>query len=239
MDAHRTKKSKGERVARRAIVYLVLGAVISLALAELRAMWAREPWNMPGRAIEVIAPEEAQLPAFMSEWPRPLRAQRVEFLGLTSVDMLSARGGEAEVPLAYDSGDLRARVVRTSYGWPMRCVESCWVGLQGESRAAKRAEFDRHRRELGWRLLPQFPRWIPFVDQNGKRLIPTFIVAAGLAVDAGFWGGVLCLVPWAWRRMRTEVRVRKGQCAACGYTVGVLVVCPECGRASSNSNVKT
>ncbi len=70
-----------------------------------------------------------------------------------------------------------------------------------------------------WRKLPVIPRPL------------------GFALNTLLYGGVVLLVVLAlgrlWRWIVGLRCSRRGRCAACGYEIGDLVVCPECGAAVS------
>lgn len=62
--------------------------------------------------------------------------------------------------------------------------------------------------------------------------LPTTAIWRGLIVNAVLYAGVIWLLFFGvscWRRHR---RTRRGRCAACGYDVGPLERCPECGQAA-------
>jgi hypothetical protein len=62
-------------------------------------------------------------------------------------------------------------------------------------------------------------------------LLPTTVFALPFLIDSLLYGAcvfVVVMVPVAARR---AMRKRRGGCPSCGYTVGDLPICPECGRA--------
>ncbi len=210
---------------------MLAGLVISILFAQLRALSASDLVMLPGALARPIDPGSAHLPPFMSTWPPPFEAMRYDAFAATSIEMRTIHGEPEEMTLPYNKGPLRASIVHATYGWPMRCLGHYWVGLQGESKAEKQAEFARQRAEVGWRLAPLFPSWLPFADRSGYRLIPTFVEPLGLVIDTAFWAAVVgagaTVVPF----VRREHRRRRGHCGRCGYDVRGLGTCPECGSA--------
>lgn len=108
-------------------------------------------------------------------------------------------------------------------GWPWRCL---------------RAE-TKYLASIGW-TTPQYvlplPTWpnarrgavisdLPLQPMWGGLAINTLVFAIGLWLVFGAPGAIRR----SWRR-------RKGQCAACGYPIGVNRVCTECG-ADLNSSI--
>lgn len=65
-------------------------------------------------------------------------------------------------------------------------------------------------------------------------LMPLGLVANPLLIGVPLWL-VLVVVPMAWVLADRVRRTRRGDCAWCGYAVGELAVCPECGRQPSGA----
>jgi hypothetical protein len=121
-------------------------------------------------------------------------------------------------------------------GWP---AKSFYVTLTG-SRRGGRWEFETHKCLMAdegafsnWanRITPQ--ESVPLI-----RTIPTLPLLPGFAINTIFYAGIvwgLFAVSGAIRRRIGRVRRKRGQCAACGYSlrgrgsVGGGDKCPECG----------
>ncbi len=77
------------------------------------------------------------------------------------------------------------------------------------------------------------------LDASGAnwRELPVVPLPLGFVVNTVLYGGValilLLAIRWAWRRVVGVRRARRGTCASCGYQVGDLVACPECGAGVS------
>lgn len=114
-------------------------------------------------------------------------------------------------------------------GWPLRALEGRWMGdlnapgWRGEPKLPDR----------GVLKLPvpgDAPRWVPRV----LLLIPVWpgFLINSLLYAAVLWGGTVG-ARRGWVAARSRGRRRRGRCVGCGYAVGGLGVCPECGAASS------
>ncbi len=68
----------------------------------------------------------------------------------------------------------------------------------------------------------------PFVPHT----LPIMPAWPGLLIGGAFWGAVLFVLVHGLRGMRRARRRRRGACAACGYTLDGLAICPECGLAA-------
>jgi hypothetical protein len=111
-------------------------------------------------------------------------------------------------------------------GWPMRAFESPDPGFQG---ATTQAEFARAQTAAMSR--PHSTKLPKFLHARPYRAFPTAIRPLGLAVDAVAFGGATALLWFGLATVRSARRRRAGRCLTCGYPVGGLSRCPECGRA--------
>lgn len=60
-------------------------------------------------------------------------------------------------------------------------------------------------------------------------MIPNRPIAVGLLADVVFWAVAWLAVSRMTRAAQRMVRINRGGCTQCGYDVGSLKVCPECG----------
>jgi len=70
-----------------------------------------------------------------------------------------------------------------------------------------------------------------FVLESTQKILPTSAIWPGFAINTMFYAGVLWMVfafPFMVRRRR---RIKRGLCPACAYPVGQSPVCTECGKA--------
>lgn len=66
-------------------------------------------------------------------------------------------------------------------------------------------------------------------DEGVTRPIPLRPIPLGFALNTLLYAAAMYSVWWGFTRHRQLRRLRRGACARCGYEVGVLAVCPECG----------
>lgn len=62
------------------------------------------------------------------------------------------------------------------------------------------------------------------------RALPLRPIPGGFAVNTVFYGATLWLMICGLFALRRFIRVRRGLCAACGYPMGESAVCSECGK---------
>jgi hypothetical protein len=120
-------------------------------------------------------------------------------------------------------GDTSPRVVDVyRAGWPFRMLQSVFVTQPARDGVVP----DSGTIPVPARLLPGTPRWVTWV--------PTMPLWAGIAGNALVHGALLMgLVRGLWF-VRRRLRIRRGQCAWCAYSLAGAVVgrgeCPECGN---------
>jgi len=74
---------------------------------------------------------------------------------------------------------------------------------------------------------------LEYTGQPWKRRLPLRPIWTPFLASVAGWGAVLTLPYWSWtgvRTLRDRRRARTGCCANCGYELGDLDTCPECGH---------
>ncbi|MFO0828724.1 MAG: hypothetical protein U0572_11335 [Phycisphaerales bacterium] len=70
----------------------------------------------------------------------------------------------------------------------------------------------------------------PRLNRPRELLIPFGVLGAGFAADTAIFGCSIAILVALPGQLRARRRRRHDRCAACGYQVGPLARCPECGR---------
>ncbi len=110
----------------------------------------------------------------------------------------------------------------TAHGWP-RYSMSAWRAWDKNPRRTERDE--DYMTYGGWELS----------ERNKLRLVPYSPIWPGFAINTVFYAGSLWLLftaPFALQRRR---RIRRGLCRKCAYPVGTSDFCTECGAAVKRS----
>lgn len=191
-----------------AALAIATGAVVLMT-------WACALWS-----IQVTVPQDrhATLDGVVdSEWPAnwPAQATRIQCragFGIDTTQRLATMGGE-----------VYSQTVVTA-GWPLRC-------LAGEARSIDH----------------NFGGWVDSVEEStlwaaavpaaivrtgmGVRIAPLRPLWSGLVFNTLVWTLLVALAIRCGEMIRSSVRRRAGKCGRCGYSIGSIGPCPECGLA--------
>ncbi len=230
-----------KRCAIKLVVLLALGAVVNVAVAwgcvliipSLQGRTRTEGWLAPssprnhrGRNIDHIV-------------------ERAESLGNTRnhvyggySDQNGKRMPEAAAIVPYWfsfetfydlSGEEAVMSVNAS-GWPFRCMlyRWCWTRMVAVDTPATAPDAVTFIRGIEIRDLPHLP---PVARTDYLNALPCQPIWPGFVLNTFFYVVILWLLFAVPGVVRRRIRIKRGQCAACGYPVGVSSVCTECGVA--------
>ena len=203
-----------KRIIAKLFVFLLLGAVVNVAVAWGCATWGRHPDDLPqwrfirSHWVKSIPPDWS---------PRPDFASKVVTFGQTFVSC----EGRTRRP---DDTSWEIQEVR-EFGFPMRAmllmrnwIASDWLYLPA-----------------GWEDEWIVPELIPWqespISALQERYVPRHPIWPGFAINTLFYAATLWLLfafPFTLRRWR---RIRRRLCAKCAYPLGTSTVCTECGAA--------
>ncbi len=242
-----------KRIAIKLVVFLLLGAVVNVAVAWTSVWWAPLPVIFsPVKSMTGRARQSTEYHGFVAQRLTRKGADRVSSWWMAP----HVAVGEVRYPEAYAkqwvptwaSGVFPdSRYVEWGWhyrmvearGWPLislrsshiRCVN--WGGQVGSPRVLGSVE----RRESAWPL-PDLASSL-FVEHGSAGSYPWKAVQQlplrpmwrNFAINAAFYAVILWLLwstPFAARRL---IRKRRGRCVRCGYDLRGTEheVCPECG----------
>ncbi len=216
---------------RRCVTALALGAATTILVAWSCAALAELPWNaQPAEGITRIEPPYWTL----SYWK-----------GSSAAGVLSYHGGFAPPNPSSTNVVVGPSWSRTS-SHPKDDTADAFAAKEGY-----RTQFEDAR---GWPFVALVAKYdstnmglnawtiragLQIPGRQGVYNMPKALglrpAWRGLAADSvGFgaaWFAALSLIAWR-RRAR---RIRNGRCAACGYPVSGLGICPECGEAGGTT----
>ena len=193
-------------------VFLLLGAVVNVAVA-----WGCALWGPPLPYVGPTTPAGMWHRPVPNDWPRPVVRKIQSNFGHTRIVTYShPRLLSRDPPRGYFT--LR----RDRLGFPSRCLEA-----EVQVRRPLLREFTGQRVErLGALRAP--PSWRP---RSPIALLPLRPIWPGFAVNTLLYATLLWLLipgPFALRRF---LRLRRGLCPKCAYPIGESSVCTECGGA--------
>jgi hypothetical protein len=208
------------RIILHLAAFLILGAIVNVAVAWGLAKWFRTDFH---RAPEL---EHSEIADKLRSIAR-VSASDIDFSHELSGRFLGRFGSSATmiitIPLSMHPSNppgLSVDLTERRAGWPANALWGAWsdvFDMRADSMTTKfhaawvvpGESFDYYRANY----LPLRPLW------------------PGFAVNTVFYAAILWLLFAGVGFARRRRRIRRGLCPACAYPVGVSPVCTECGGA--------
>jgi len=214
-------------------VFLILGAIVSLAIA-----WALALWSVSETPVELtVIPTPSAWPKYLKacDWPPPREAVRLNRIGPGTSTILVKGHSRYKTPTG-ERRYPRPPYVNLSihrFGWPMRAAEWHSHEVSGVPRRVEATMRQQVADAAGLRTGIERPSFIPVGKSYQPRRLPVVPSWPGFAVNTLFYASILGLLicgPFALRRL---VRLKRGRCPRCGYNLrgqpSTSAGCPECG----------
>jgi len=229
----RSRRSRIRSIVTRVVVFLLLGAIVNVAVA-----WGFALWVDPTEAHYQFGVDRTQ--------PWLWTLARFDALGTTL--LFSNRGPDhgAKFPttgasprqsaptwsgLVQPLSDFGGELITDEYrlvdgrGWPVRALTLYCTALRLEGSTAPAIS-------KRW-LIDLDPSMSSPIDWGGWatfRRLPLRPLWPGFAINTIFYAAILWLVFAAPGVLRRRRRIKRGLCLACAYPVGTSPVCTECGK---------
>lgn len=216
------------------LTLLALGAITSLAVAWGCSYCARIDQPIRAAPTEVdMRRWAARTPAAFSEAVQPTMVGHGSGFGFRfrtasaaqskTVTVTNINGVQTRTERAVDHPGPTFSAVAVEAGWPFPCMYGEWWSDSLDPLASSGC---LHAVRMQARMEPG-TRWALRLE----RIIPTGILWTGLAADSAFYALALWVVLIGPRSLRRLLRARRHQCPSCGYPIGTLPTCTECGAA--------
>ena len=202
------------------VLFLLLGAVVNVAVAWGIVLWTPTP-TFPGMADR---PKQIDWPRPVPpDWPAPLIQFSAETWGLSRLLTVAI---VPRLPRAIQ----RWSMYIFQAGWPCRCVE------------AQRSKVNRNGVPVRTDFRPavKLPETLHFlrIEAARIRVLPLRPIWPGFAINTIFYAATIAILwlltlgPFTARRI---IRRKRGHCVKCGYDLrgAEHEVCPECGADGS------
>ena len=207
------------KLARRILLFLLLGAIINVAVA-----WGCSIWStLLFEESEPSFGQQSEFQAYCRRHGLNLRASPGEWtwkhatmVGVTWYQGWS--GAQTSDPIFY--------VQLQRAGWPRRSVECTGATNWPPARVNGFAILD-------WNdglPCPSFLEPSPTGADDTAPPLPYRPIWPGFAINTIFYAAALWLPFAAVGRLRRRRRIKRGLCPACAYPVGDSAVCTECGN---------
>jgi hypothetical protein len=201
-------KSRSRTIITRVIVFLLLGAIVNVAVA----------WGCVFSPFVMHVTEDdaydwpVEVPA---GFPRSILGWRVECFGKSFLGSVNSDG--------WIMKEMQARL----YGLP--CLTLCTsrfgsIDMQSSQFPFTPGPMRFSEPRTFWEGVV-IPDWFAQHDEY----FPTLPIWPGFAINTIFYAAVLALLFYGPGKVRRFVRVRKWRCPACAYPIGTSPVCTECG----------
>jgi hypothetical protein len=227
-------KRRVRRIITRAIVFLLLGAIVNVAVAWACALY---PWDPRARGLAAFRPFEGDddgrgwLVNLHQRWghSRVIAFPKMSQYNFPVDEALPAiYPSWSGWPRGLDEAggpDLPGRLMVDAAGWPVLAL----IGSRTDSWPWEPASNEGWTGAVG--LSPRVVTLKPGQTVTYERALPLRPVWPGFAINTALYAAILWLLfaaPFALRRCR---RIKRGLCPACAYPVGTSDVCTECGAA--------
>jgi hypothetical protein len=223
-------KSRSRSIITRVIVFVVLGAIVNVAVA-----WGISLYGMPEtletRLVYVSRKEALVLQRYRADrwwWTRERYVQREA----GGIGWMFTMANSSEQPIATPGLDVTVMVVRS--GWPL-------MAFEGEC----------HRKTLSYGAKTPSTKTIfhnalgstSFVNNRwDTELVPLKLFRQGFAINTIFYAAILAVLFYGPGKVRRFVRVRRWRCPACAYLIApgtcASGLCSECGAPLPASLVR-
>jgi hypothetical protein len=238
-----------KRCAFKLFVFLFAGAIINIAVAWGCALWLGKSstlrnWGGDVGEIELMLDQSSRAKPYrdwvveviethgfhaaFATWRDPDTAI-LAYFGLQPVEraeaMLPAWGSFLVPPQHPTGGQSHGRSIE-AWGSPYLCLYTKW-GFDG-------AHGVHHSEDLIFGI-PVSSEAFPS-RPSSRRALPLIPIFPGFAINTIFYAAIVWFLFFAPGAIRKRVRRKRGQCAACGYSLrgrgSSGDKCPECGASS-------
>ncbi len=220
------------------VVFLLLGAVVNVAVAWGCAAWS-DPRDSYHFVMSYYSPRNESLRTELSwiegtEWAPSTEWHAVATEPLVALGLRRVAFYELPVNSGGGTGQREPFVVRTQAGWPALSVTGAvWFPWVKRARPQV-AGFGKIQlsQAIGIEIdvddvFPDPPNW----PHREHRALPYAPIWPGFAINTIFYAAILWL-PFGPFQLRRYVRRKRGRCIKCGYDLrghSGGEVCPECG----------
>jgi hypothetical protein len=231
------RRNRIRKIITRVIVFLLLGAIVNVAVAWGCAYWLSPPTDLRSVWIGFVP---LDVPVWQCiGWQRTGTARVMSRpFEDADADVRDIHAIMKSMPLSDDPVPDWSRIVETRFhprinnprvlvedarGWPLMAM-MCEFGRSSYLLDVLGVQVERY----SGIALPDGTADI--MDGDRHRALPLRPIWPGFAINALFYAGILWLLfvaPFALRRRR---RIKRGLCPACAYPVGNSDVCTECGK---------
>jgi hypothetical protein len=207
-----------KRRAFKLLLFVLAGAIINVAVAWGCAQWSESSHTLSATYVEALRSADNAAALFLNAEEsavlmsgfrfRPFRYDR------RGTRIWGEPGPDPEAQIA----------IYISVGWPCQSLYT-WQEVELGRAISNKWNWLASLPQTGPRGSPPLPRY------HELPLIPLF---PGFAINTIFYAAIVWVLFITPRAIRKRVRRKRGQCAACGYSLRGITAdkCPECGATA-------
>ena len=212
------------RVIQRVVVFLLLGAIVNVAVA-----WGCSRGNVwpPKQNLTNYDTSTMWSRVAQSHWPvSPRGLDRRQRFGCRFDETASAQS------LMLPDGRLERRMFlaqEVCAGWPALALSGNYGARVNEKKTTTQSA-DHESIQRGFILVTRGVGWL---NVDPGQAFPIRPIWPGFVVNTIFYAlvlwGILAVVTGVPQRYLRHRRIKRGLCPACAYPIGTSEVCTECG----------
>jgi hypothetical protein len=223
------KPNRIRRITTRVILFLLIGAIVNVAVAWSLAVWGQQDAWLGKQAVKV--PDEWPSRINGLGWPNPTHAIMHQGDGV-GVRVLEISGGDLEASFESSGpGSDKTWVVLTAsqFGLPLPCMQWEQYGVRAGPRSMAMAEAADDA--AGMRAGLNVSRIVGGSSASKQRFLPLTILTWGFVIDTIAFASLLMVVFVFPQKAKRMIRRQRGLCPDCGFNLTGTehTNCPECG----------
>ncbi len=219
------------------VVFLLLGAVVNVAVAWGCALWSSQESYLTEEEIDV----PQAWPSYLEElgWPTPASAIRLRGLGWgfgsVGVTVIEVSGGDPDASWMRSGPGTNKTFVSLTvrrFGLPFRALQWETHGVRAGPRGMELVRAAASA--AGLRSGIDVSEQVGASTEGHMRSLPLTPLWPGFAINTIFCAAILRLLTLGPSTARRMIRRKRGHCIKCGYDLSHAAheVCPECGAGA-------
>lgn len=205
------------RIARRVVLFLILGAIVNVGVAWWGA--AMMPFrNHSNHRPTGAGPWPIDVP---EDWPPSVDGIANDWALVTWIMV----AGEERHSTGHNRSAPNHHVNVFEAGWPMRSLRTWTISAPPYETSDDRD----HKTRMGI----DAAEIVPFFQNRSRLPVPLQPIPLGFTLNTLFYASIFFFPSAGICKLKQHRRLRRGLCPHCAYDLAGITNCPECGRSAS------